>query len=564
MAPPADLWAPPLLLLLVTAALGASQMNLTSPQNVQVDIINTNFTLRWTWNSENDFSVTFSAQYQRLFEDYEEAVIEETDWKEMSGCQNVTVMECDFSSAMTDYLYSYNVRVRAEQGEEKSPWSTTLFFTPYLKAKIGPPGVHLKSINGVVEINISSPEENLSRRMWTSDIIFTYNAVFWENSSNAEPKSRTLERRNKIYDLAPRTTYCLKVQARITSERKVGSFSPVYCIKTTDKAYPINLEIHALNMKFLLTWDNLYDQNVSFTVQQLIGYLMSLPEDYSNNWTTVSGCENITITQCDVSSDIYHLGTYFFRVKAMSGYNKSHWSNEIKVDPCVVNEIGPPNLTVSSSEDSLRIQLIPPGESENKSMSEFYDLSYRVLYWKNSSDAEEKIKEEQQLLFIISDLTPLTWYCLKVQAFSPVYKKNGHFSDAICIKTLNGKDSPLSIFMAFVIAMFASLILASFCIFSIYHISRRIRYTFFPSCKPPSNIECLVGQPFSIPYLSTSEEPTENCCIIESIVIEETNQTDIKEYKHSKQNSRDSGNYSNDDDTSGAKVLEEMLEQEAA
>lgn len=50
-----------------------------------------------------------------------------------------------------------------------------------------------------------------------------------------QPKSKTIHRRETIYDLKPETTYCLKVQARITSERKVGSFSPVYCIKTTDQ-----------------------------------------------------------------------------------------------------------------------------------------------------------------------------------------------------------------------------------------------------------------------------------------------------------------------------------------
>uniref|UniRef100_A0A674J9Y0 Interferon alpha and beta receptor subunit 1 n=1 Tax=Terrapene triunguis TaxID=2587831 RepID=A0A674J9Y0_9SAUR len=355
--------------------------NILYPQNVQVDVVNTNFTLRWSWGSENDFSVTFS--------DFGKE--ETTDWKELSGCQNVTVTECDFSSAMTAYLDSYNVRIRAERGEEKSLWST-ISFIPDLIAKIGPPGVQLESIDGVVKINISPPEENQNRKMWRNDKRFTYNAMFWENSSNTEPKSKTINRRDTIYDLAPKTTYCLKVQARIISERKVGSFSPVYCIKTTDKAwnvlpYPMNVEVHALNMKFLLSWDNQYDQNVSFTVQYLSGYLKRLPEDYSDKWITVSGCENITTTQCDFSSDIVISGIYFLRVQAMNGYNKSRWSNEIKVDPY---EIGPPSVTVSSSKDSLRIHLTPPGESENKSMSEFYDLSYRVLYWKNSSDTEVK------------------------------------------------------------------------------------------------------------------------------------------------------------------------------
>lgn len=69
------------------------------------------------------------------------------------------------------------------------------------------------------------------------------------------------------------------------------------------------------------------------------------------------------------------------------------------------------------------------------------------------------------------------------------------------------------------------------------------------------------GQLLSSPYLSTTEEPIENCSIIETIITEEVNQTDFKDYIHSKQSSRDSGNYSNDD-TSGSKVSEETLEKE--
>jgi len=38
-----------------------------------------------------------------------------------------------------------------------------------------------------------------------------------------------------INDLAPETTYCLKVQATVPLEDKEGLFSPIHCIKTTRK-----------------------------------------------------------------------------------------------------------------------------------------------------------------------------------------------------------------------------------------------------------------------------------------------------------------------------------------
>lgn len=51
-------------------------------------------------------------------------------------------------------------------------------------------------------------------------------------------------------------------------------------------------------------------------------------------WLNVPGCENITDTQCSFSSIITTVsGFYYLRVQAMSEYNTSCLSNEVKVDP---------------------------------------------------------------------------------------------------------------------------------------------------------------------------------------------------------------------------------------
>lgn len=57
--------------------------------------------------------------------------VRETEWKELSGCQNVTRTECDFSSAVTKYYDEHEVRIRAERGKELSPWSSIFEMTPY-------------------------------------------------------------------------------------------------------------------------------------------------------------------------------------------------------------------------------------------------------------------------------------------------------------------------------------------------------------------------------------------------------------------------------------------------
>ncbi|XP_068768738.1 interferon alpha/beta receptor 1 isoform X2 [Struthio camelus] len=546
-------------LLVALAPRCAGQTNLKSPQDIQVYVVNTNFTLRWNY-TEDDTHVMFSAQY-RWFEDFE---TNEREWEELPGCQNVTCTECDFSSAITEYYVKHHVRLRAETREDKSPWSSVFEMIPYYIAKIGPPEVELQSTNGVIKIKVSPPEANRVQKMWIDDLSFKYNLVIWENSSNAEFR-RSIFPTDTINDLAPETTYCLKVQATRPLDSQEGLFSPTHCIKTTRKAKdllcPTNVSVLALNMVFHLHWNSQYNQRVSYTVQYLLGYLKTLHGDYSAKWHHVPGCENVTDTKCNFTSIITTtFGFYYLRVQAMNEYNRSCLSNEVKVDPLITNEIGPPVVKVDVSDVLLHIQISPPGGSENKALRDHYDLSYRVLYWKNSSNNEEemKIKVIKQTIGTVSDLTPLTLYCVKVQAFSEAYNKSSHFSKDECIRTPGDKRLPLIILATFVSALIAVLVVAALIIFVLYQAYNQIKYVFFPSCHLPSNIEDLGGQPFSSLYLITTEERTENFYII----TEETNQIDFKDYKYSKQSSRDSGNYSNDDDTSGSKVSEEVLEKE--
>ncbi|NXF31705.1 INAR1 protein, partial [Nyctibius bracteatus] len=494
---------------------------------------------------------------------------DETEWKELHGCQNVTHTECDFSSAITKYYDTHHVHIRAERREEVSPWSSIFEMIPYFIAQIGPPGVQLQSTNGVIKIKVSPPEANQVQKMWLADTLFKYTLVIWENSSNAEFRNRSIFPTDVIDDLAPDTTYCLKVQAVLTSESHEGLFSPIHCVKTTHKAVSdllcaTNVSVFALNMKFHLHWNNQYKQHVSYNVQYLTGYLKTFPDQRSVNWLNVPGCENITNTQCNFSSIITTSGCYYLRVQAMSEYNRSCLSDEIEVNPLVTNEIGPPDVKVDISDLLLHIQISPPGGSESEVMRDYYDWSYRVLYWKNSSNNEEeiKMKEIKQTIGTVSDLTSSTLYCLKVQAFSKFYNKSSLFSKEECIKTPGDKILPLIILATFVTALIAVLLLAMPLIFALYQAYNKIKYVFFPSCQPPLNIEGFGGELLSSPYVSTTEEPIENCCIIETIITEEVNQIDFKDYKNSKQSSRDSGNYSNNDDASGSKVSEEMLEKE--
>ncbi|KFP89266.1 Interferon alpha/beta receptor 1, partial [Apaloderma vittatum] len=543
------------------------QTPLKSPQDIEVYVENTHLVLRWNYTG-NDTDVTFSAEY-RWSEDFE---ISKTNWEELPGCQNVTRTACGFSLDVTNYYDPHDVRVRAERRGEVSPWSSTFEMTPYyivLAIPIDPPGIKLQSINGVIKIKVSPPEVNQVQRMLLMQQNFRYNLVIWKNLSNAELKSRSIFPDDTIDDLTPDTTYCLKVQATLPLHSLESLFSPVCCVKTTrkvkDPLCATNVRVLALNMKFYLHWNNQYKQHVSYNVQYLLGYIRELDSSYSTKWLNVPGCENITDTQCNFSSLITPSGFYYLRVQAKSGFNKSCLSNEVKVDPLKTNDIGPPGVKVDISGDGLlHIQISPPGGSEREVMRDQYDLSYRILYWKNSSNNEEeiKMKETKQTIGTVSDLTPSTTYCVKVQAFSKAYNKNSSYSEEECIKTPGDKISSLIILATFASALVAVCLVATPLVFVLYQAYNKIKYVFFPSCQPPLNIEDFGRQLFISPYLSTPEEPIENCSVIEPVITEVVNQIDFDDYKHSKQSSRDSGNYSNEDDASGSKASEETLGRE--
>ncbi|NXY53170.1 INAR1 protein, partial [Callaeas wilsoni] len=495
--------------------------------------------------------------------------LEDAGWQELPGCQAVAGTECDFSSAISEYYDAHYVRVRARAGPLVSPWSETLEMVPEHIAQIGPPGLELQSTNGVIKVRISPPEANQRKKMWINDLSFKYNLVFWENSSHAQLQSKTIFPVDTVDDLAPGTTYCFKVQANLPREAKQGLFSPVSCVKTTQKAVndllcATNLSVLALNMKFHLLWNNQDKNQVNYNVQYLIGFLKKLNDDYSDKWLSVPRCENITSTWCNFSSIITTTGFYYLRVQAREGHNKSCLSREVKVDPLKTNGIGPPGVRLDLSDTLLHILISPPGGAEDEVMRDHYDLSYRILYWKNSSDKEEevKLKEVKHTIATVPDLSPSTLYCVRVQAFSEPYNKSSAYSQQECIQTPAGTPLSLIIFGIFMGALLVVLLVVTPLVFVLYQAYNKIKYVFFPSCQPRLNIEGFGAQVFSSPYLSAAEEPVENCCVIDSMITEEGNQIDFTDYKHSKQSSRDSGNYSNDDNTSGSKGSKETLEKE--
>nr|XP_060626377.1 interferon alpha/beta receptor 1 [Anolis sagrei ordinatus] len=547
------------LVVLLALGVGAASPELiclTEPRNVIVDIVDTTIILKWEWDNPCNLNVTFSTRYQ-LNQEGEDTSPDA--WSAILECQDITTTECDLSSAQLDKYENYAVGVRADTTQEHSAWAN-LTFCPFLDAKIGPPGVWLDSIDGNEKINILNPELNKRMKMWEGEHL-CYSLTIWKNSSHPEEKTEPVFPGQFIHGLEPETTYCLKVKGYLQNNN--GLYSPEYC-KRTPKAWtglpvPENLKVHALNMKCVLSWDNLYERNMSFLVQGQYGHRLRSSPDISKNWVNISGCENVQTAHCDISGFVDFTGIYYFQVRAVENHKKSPWSKMRRFEPHRDNNLGPPSIKLNASEDSLQIYVAGPGEVENNSMSKIYPLTYQIWFWPNSSyNKKKEFVDKTSPPYVISGLSASTLYCVQVQAFAQQYSKSSNFSNVDCIETSKGNSSavyvPVVVFVT-VILLIVGLIYFTHCTW------KWVQYTFFPKCNPPLTIENIGGKVVSSSYLLTSEEPTEDCVVIcDSSVSKDVDLVDVKDLTEPEEISQDSGNYSNNSGSKGSLQTTEQKE----
>ncbi|KAF0880042.1 INAR1 protein, partial [Crocuta crocuta] len=532
--------------------------DLKSPQNVEVHIIDDTFTLTWDESNPAVENVTFSADYQ---------VPRNDTWLKLPGCQSIISTKCDFSSLKVNIYEKVKLRIRAEKGNETSPWHNVDAFTPFGKAQIGPPKVHLEAEDKAIKINISPPGAK-DGVMWALDSSsFTYSLDIWKNSSGAEVRTKTVYPRDKIYQLSPETTYCLKVRARLLP-RKIGAYSPVYCIKTTVENKlppPENIRIDAKNDIYVLKWDYAYE-NMTFQAQWLHAYFRKIPGSHEGKWKLLSDCANVKTTQCVIPQSTFQKGIYLIRVQASDGNATSVWSKEKRFDPQLQSILVPPTINMKSTNDvSLRVYISAPEESENKSLNQLYSIIYEIVFWENTSNAEKKTLEKRTD-FTFPNLKPLTVYCIKARALAADerWNKSSVFSDPVCEKTKSGNTSKTWLIAGICVALLSIPVVS----YVLKLLLRCIRYVFFPSSKPPSTIHKYFSEPpLRNLLLFTSEEQTERCFIIENTniltAVEEPDQAGEDHKKYNSQTSQDSGNYSNEDESNGSKCSEDFPHQEA-
>ncbi|XP_014302141.1 interferon alpha/beta receptor 1 isoform X2 [Myotis lucifugus] len=539
------------------AAAGGTELK--PPQNVEVDIIDDTFTLRWARSREPAGNVTVSADYQVP------GIAD--NWTKLPGCQHVTSATCDFSSLKMSVYDEIKLRIRAEEGNNTSPWRELDTFIPFQQARIGPPKVHLEAEDKALAINISPPGAEDSIMWQLERPHFAYSVIIWRNASGAQTWNETHRSRFpriKIHKLVPETTYCVRVKARLLLQRNPAEFSPVHCVTTTvenELPAPENIQVILENDTYVLKWDYTQD-NVTFEAQWLKSYLKRTSGSESEKWAQVQGCERAPVARCAPPQDMFQKGVYF-RVRASRGNSSSPWSEEEKFDAGRRVVIPPPIVALKPlSSHSLRVSIGLQDQTE----LQHYPLTYEVSFWENASNTERKTFVEQRADFTVSSLKPRTVYCAIAQALlkDEPRSQRSHHSNTACATTEAG-GAPGALLAAGLTVLLALLVLCA-----ATALGKLVHYVFFPPGKPPATIdEYFPEEPMKNLLLSTSVERTEECFIVENVdtvSAKEMNHLDEDHKTYTSQASQDSGNYSIEDESgeSGGSHASEELGQRGA
>ncbi|XP_034371587.1 interferon alpha/beta receptor 1 isoform X1 [Arvicanthis niloticus] len=503
--------------------------NLKPPENIDIYIIDDNYTLKWSSHRESMGNVTFSAEYQ---------VEEVAEWIKVPECQHIPRTNCEFSLKVSAYD-DIKFRLRAEEGNSTSSWKETDPFIPVYKAHMSPPGVHLEAEDKAILVHISPPGQGGS--MWAQEN-FSYMILIWQKSSSVKNITKPTYYPVKISKLLPETTYCLEVKAIHQSQKNPINSSAVQCIRTTvanKLPVPENLEVDAKGKSYVLKWDYA-SPNMSFKAQWIPGYLKSSSRSHSDTWKPIPTCTNVWTMHCAFSRATVHTGTFFLRVQASDGNNTSFWSEEKYIASQNYTLLPPPAIAVTPTRDTLLVRV---------SVDKCDGVTYEIIFRENTSNTERRMMQEHPE-FTLGTLQPLTVYCVQAKVVCRgLQTKMSKFSDELCKKTRPGHSSRIWIIIAFVGVFFSVMAL-----YAGRSLQKYLHYVFFPPLKPPPSIDEFFSEPPSKTLLLlTAEEHTERCFIIEhtdTVAGGEHHAPEEDLRKYSSQTSQDSGNYSNEDEES--------------
>ncbi|KAK1344369.1 hypothetical protein QTO34_014936 [Cnephaeus nilssonii] len=144
-------------------------------------------------------------------------------------CVGTAATECDFSE-LSKYG-DHTLRVRAERGDEHSDW-VNITFCPVDDTVIGPPGVRVEALANSLHVRFLAPRIEKEHETWTMKNIYSswvYNVEYWKNGSDTKHPVACQYDFEVLRNLAPWTTYCVRVRGFLPDRNKTGRWSEPVC-----------------------------------------------------------------------------------------------------------------------------------------------------------------------------------------------------------------------------------------------------------------------------------------------------------------------------------------------
>ncbi|XP_013925563.1 PREDICTED: interleukin-20 receptor subunit alpha-like [Thamnophis sirtalis] len=200
---------------------------------------------------------------------------------------------------------------------------------------------------------------------------------------------------------------------------------------------PRNVHFISRNMKNILHWlppEGIAENKLNYKVKYLIYG--------TDKWIKYPECKNINQTWCDLSHGTYnHKEQYHARVKVSLNRNCSVWAESPRFNPFTDTAIDPPAFSLSSTENSISVTMVPPEKwkrnprEEPVYLHEIYSgLQYNVSVFNKNINKRWMFCIQNNRLEV-QQLQPNTIYCVTVQIFiTPLLFSE--LSEEHCIPTL--------------------------------------------------------------------------------------------------------------------------------
>ncbi|XP_034042857.1 LOW QUALITY PROTEIN: interleukin-10 receptor subunit beta [Thalassophryne amazonica] len=202
------------------------------PQNVDVNALNTCYTLKWDWDQRaaENHSVSFTTQYIMSH------MVKRPKHKWATLCENTSQKSCDLTASALKYQNAYRLRVRADVDKDHSAW-VEKEFCPERDANLGPPDkVRIAPAGSDLEVNITDPLSSNNSSMKNYVESMYYRIIYWESSPDPQALAvQTLCTSANLVTLPhlkARTHYCVKVQSRDDYYNKTSNFTTPQCMQT--------------------------------------------------------------------------------------------------------------------------------------------------------------------------------------------------------------------------------------------------------------------------------------------------------------------------------------------